>query len=174
MAMLHDGDSPQLRKLRARMEELSGQWRFEDAAKLKLQLEAIEHIAARLRRLENIRAHNNVAVVQRAQYSQGQAPRANVFLVQGGVVRRHLTINDWETESETARRAIRETFSAPPPARPFTAKEELDEMLIMDRWLASHGSELCCAWLNEADRKSHAWAGNAVRRLRAWCRRHLI
>lgn len=174
LQMLHDGDSPQLQKLRARMEKLSGEWRFEEAAKLKIQLEAIEHVAARLRRLERIRAQNNVAIVQRAQYSEGEVSCANIFIVQNGIVRRHLKIENWETESKIAASTIREIFCAAPPAKPFTAKEELDEMLILDRWLASHGTELCCAWLNKNERAvSHAWAGNAVRRMRAWARRHL-
>jgi hypothetical protein len=90
--------------------------------------------------------------------------------VLGGVVRRHVLIMDWEGDGKKLRAMIRETFDVPCDVKPFTAKEELDEMLLIDRWLQSHGNELCCAWLNERD--SHAWAGNAVRRLRAWARRH--
>jgi excinuclease UvrABC nuclease subunit len=171
--MLHHGDSPQLRRLKARMEQLAEEWRFEDAAKLKVQLEAIEQVAARLRRLQRMRDGNNLAIVQRGQYSEGEAPCSRVFLVRDGVVHHRLTVTDWEEESAAVRGAVRETFEAPSSSQPFTAKEGLDEMLILDRWLAAHGRELCCAWLNDEDRKNHAWAGNAVRRLRAWARRNI-
>jgi excinuclease UvrABC nuclease subunit len=176
LQLLKTGNAPQIDALRARMEKLADEWKFEDAAKLREQLLAIEQVVLRLRKLERIRNTNNLAIVQRAkpapEYSQAQA--SSVFLVQGGVVRRHIVLRDWETERETVRVAIRETFSAPPPSKPFTAKEELDEMMILDRWLKAHGEELCCAWLNESDRAvSHAWAGNAVRKLRAWARRNL-
>jgi excinuclease UvrABC nuclease subunit len=170
LRLLHEGESPQLARLRAKMEKLAEAWRFEEAGKLKLQLESIEHVAARLRRLEKIRRMNNVAIVQCAHYMAGDAPRCNVFLVHGGVVRRHVVVQDWESESSSLRDSLREVFNRTLDVKPFTAKEELDEMLILDRWLHAHGNELCCAWLNE--RSSHAWAGNAVRRLRAWARRH--
>ncbi len=179
LQLFKTGEAPQIDALRARMEKLSDEWKFEDAAKLREQLQAIEQVVIRLRRLERIRGNNNLAIVQRAkpsgEYSQTQASSAaSVFLVQGGIVRRHIVLRDWKTEREAVRVAIRETFSAPAPSKPFTAKEELDEMMIIDRWLKAHGEELCCAWLNESDREvSHAWAGNAVRKMRAWARRNL-
>ena len=173
LQLLKTGEAPQIDELRARMEKLSAEWKFEDAAKLREQLQAVEQIVIRLRRLERIRNTNNLAIVQRAKSSEDGVLRACVFLVQGGIVRRHLVFSDWESGREEVRLAIRQTFSSPLPTKPFTAKEELDEMMIIDRWLKAHGEELCCAWLNESDREvSHAWAGNAVRRLRAWSRRN--
>lgn len=94
---------------------------------------------------------------------------ASVFLVQGGVVRRHLVVGDWKTESDALRRTVQDVFSVPPPAADFTAKTELDEMMILDRWLKAHRDEPCCVWMN--DRASRQWAGNTVRRLRAWADR---
>jgi excinuclease UvrABC nuclease subunit len=177
LQLFKTGKAPQIDALHARMEKLADEWRFEDAAKLHEQLLAIEQVVLRLQRLERIRNTNNLAIVQRAkpdaEYSRPEA--ASVFLVQGGIVRRHIVLSNWETERETVRLAIRETFSAAAPSKPFTAKEELDEMMIIDRWLKAHGEELCCAWLGETDRAtSHAWAGNAVRKLRAWARRNLL
>jgi excinuclease UvrABC nuclease subunit len=173
LRMLREGDAPQLQKLKARMEKLADEWRFEEAEKIRIQIEAIEQIAVRLRRLEKIRDQNNLAIVQRGQYTEGETPHCSVFLVQRGVMRRHLIVQDWDQESPMVRLTMRSVFEAEPPSRPFTAKEELDEMLILDRWLQVHGRELCCAWLNSEDRKSHAWAGNAVRRMRAWARRNI-
>ncbi len=51
IALLQSGEAPQLDALRARMQRLSEQWRFEDAAQIKEQLAAIESVAARLHRL---------------------------------------------------------------------------------------------------------------------------
>jgi len=82
------------------------------------------------------------------------------------VVRRHLIVDDWKLQSDAVKRAVQETFSAPPPAADFTAKTELDEMMILDRWLQSHGSEECCVWMN--DRESRQWLGSAVRKLQKW------
>ncbi len=39
-------------------------------------------------------------------------------------------------------------------------------MMILDRWLKAHRNEPCCVAMN--DRTSRQWAGNTVRRLRAW------
>jgi DNA polymerase-3 subunit epsilon len=173
LGMLQHGDAPQLKKMQARMEKLAEQWRFEEAAQLKLQLDAIEQIAKRLQRLQGMQRTNNLAIVQREYSAVGEAPRARIFVVRNGVVRRTITLADWEREGEVARSMIRATFEEPGASQAFIAKEELDEMLILDRWLKAHGHEMCCAWLNDKDRASHAWAGNAVRKLRAWARRNI-
>jgi excinuclease UvrABC nuclease subunit len=160
---LESGQSPQIEKLRARMIEFSNEWRFEDANELKLQLQALESVAARLGRLKRMREVNNVVIVQPAQCQEGEAPGAALFLVRGGLVRRHVTrVADWAA----VRDIIREVYSTPLPAKPFTAKHELDEMMILDRWLAAHGKEDCCAWLN--DLSSRQWATTATRKMQRW------
>lgn len=174
LQLFETGQAPQLDALRARMEKFASEWKFEEAAKLREQLQAIESVVLRLQRLERMRNENNLAIIQPAKYLADQAPRANVFLVRGGVVREHLVLADWDAERKSARDVVYATFAAPAPSKPFTAKEELDEMMIIDRWLKAHGSETCCVWLGEEQRsKSPAWAGHAVRKLHAWARRHL-
>jgi excinuclease UvrABC nuclease subunit len=169
---LHEGTSPRIEEMRARMMRFSEEWRFEDAAKIKEQLEAIEHVAARLRRLRAMRERNNVAIVQEAlpQVLEGQeARRWSVFLVQNGIVRRHVIVRDEPGQWEIVREAVREVFSTPAPAKPFTAKAELDEMMILDRWLVANGKAGCCAWLNAEERGvSRMWATNAMRKCRKW------
>lgn len=185
LALLYSGQSPQLEKLRARMNQFADEWRFEDAAKIKEQIEAIEIVAARLHRLMRMRKENNVVITQpalrqdapetaqstleRDQSTLGPA-QASVFLVRGGVVRRHTIVHDQPGQWESLKRDIQELFSAPPPAAPFTAKAELDEMMILDRWLQAHGKEGCCAWLNPRDRVSRTWASNALRKVQKWSR----
>lgn len=167
--LLHSGQAPQLERLRARMNECAEAWQFEDAAKIKEQIEAIEHVATRLRRLQRMREENNLVITQPALPDQSTLePRASLFLVQNGIVRRHLCVRDNEAEWNGVKNVIQEVFSAPAPAAPFTAKAELDEMMILDRWLMTHGQTGACAWLNE--RPSRLWATNAMRKSRKWAR----
>ncbi len=159
---LESGNAPQIEKLRARMLDYSNDWRFEEANELKLQLQALESVAARLGRLKRMREKNNVVIAQAAKTDEA-APAVTLFLVRGGLVRRHIQrVENWNAVRET----IREVYSAPLPAKPFTAKHELDEMMILDRWLALHGSENCCAWM--ADLSSRQWATLATRKLEKW------
>lgn len=172
---LHDGTSPHIEALRARMMRLAEEWKFEDAAKIKAGLEAIEHVAARLQRLQAMRENNNVAIIQPAlaeplAEEPGEpaqvlaaelAPRWSIFLIQNGLVRRHLIVRDDEREWSSVRAALREVYEAASPAKPFTAKAELDEMMILDRWLRAHGGEAACVWLHE--RSGRQWLSNAVR-----------
>ncbi len=176
---LHEGTSSHIEAMRARMMRLASEWKFEDAAKIKAQLEAIAHVAARLQRLQAMREANNLAIVQPAlsepqpalegQVLEGQVlegsltRRWSLFLIQNGLVRRHLIVRDEPGEWQAARQILREVFEAPAPARPFTAKAELDEMMIIDRWLRVHGTQACCVWLRERPRQ---WLSNAIRACR--------
>lgn len=174
LQLLETGKAPQLDLLRSRMEKFAGEWKFEEAAKLREQLQAIENVVLRLRRLERMRRENNLAIIQPAKYFAGEAPRANLFLVRGGVVREQFVLADWSSQRKTARDLLFSTFSSPEPSRPFTAKEELDEMMIIDRWLKAHGTEPCCIWLGQEQRaKTPAWAGHATRKLHTWAKHHL-
>ena len=155
--LLETGEAPQLDALKNRMMQLAENWKFEDAAKVKEQIEALEQVATRLRRLARMRANNN-AVIAQPGLDDGTTA---LFLVRGGAVRRHITVG--AGERKTALRAIREVFEPVWEARQFTAKTELDEMMILDRWLRSHGEESCVAWMNE--RASRQWASNALRRV---------
>ena len=168
LRLLHTGEAPQIERLRARMNELADQWRFEDAAKIKEQIEAIEHVALRLRRLQRMREENNVVITQAAVPDESTLrPRAALFLVQRGIVRRHLWVSDDEAAWNRAKTIIEEVFSCPPPAAPFTAKAELDEMMILDRWLKVHGEEKYCVWMNADNRAARQWMSHALRKLRA-------
>lgn len=160
---LESGNAPQIEKLRARMLDFSNDWRFEEANELKLQLQALESVALRLGRLKRMREKNNVVIVQSAKMEDEEGAGVSLFLVRGGLVRRHVSrVDNWLSVRET----IREVYLAPLPTKPFTAKHELDEMMIIDRWLAQHGEENCCVWLN--DFASRQWATVAARKLEKW------
>jgi DNA polymerase-3 subunit epsilon len=162
--LLQTGEAPQIESLKLKMEKLADEWKFEDAAQVKLQLEAIEAVAARLRRLERMRRENNAIIAQPGLPDANGAPQTALFLVRGGAVRRHLLLGNSPDEWDTACRTIRDTFEGEMTAAQFTAKTELDEMMILDRWLRSNGELPCVAWMNE--KTSRQWASNALRKLR--------
>lgn len=164
--LLETGEAPQVELLKAKMLRMAEEWRFEDAAQVKADLEAIEAVAARLRRLTRMRKENNAVIAQPALMENGE-PRTALFLVRGGAVRKHIIVGISDREWEKARDTIRRTFEAHWDERQFTAKTELDEMMIIDRWLRSHGTEPCVAWMNDQHRVSRQWASNAVRMLRS-------
>lgn len=164
--LLQSGSAPQLDALRRRMERLAEQWRFEEAGEVKLQIEAIEAVAARLLRLSRMRRENN-AVIARPGIAVDGEPRFALFLVQGGIVRRHLVVGGSEQDWLMAGREVRELFAQDLIPQEFTAQEELDEMMILDRWLRAHGEEPGVVWMNE--RRGRQWNGNAMRQLRRAC-----
>lgn len=198
--LLQSGEAPQLDALRARMKRLSDQWRFEDALQLREQLTAIEAVAARLQRLQRMRTQNNVLIVQpaapasldadstplsshmstHAGADNNKVPQnargASVFLVCGGLVRRHLVVRDWDGEARGVKNAMLEVFGASASQQKapadFTAKTELDEMMILDRWLRTNGDNACCVWMNAPDRVSRQWSSVALRRLKSAMQQH--
>ncbi len=164
--LLETGEAPQLDELKNRMLQLADKWQFEDAAKVKEQIQALEQVATRLRRLARMRRENNAVIAQPGLIAGTTA----LFLVRGGAVRRHIVVARDTSHVlgapgvqnvATARRAVRETFEPQWEARQFTAKTELDEMMIIDRWLRSHGEEQSIAWMN--DLSSRNWVSNALR-----------
>jgi DNA polymerase-3 subunit epsilon len=160
LQLLREGNAPKLDALRLRMAKFADEWKFEEAAHIKEQLDAIAAVATRLQRLERMRRENNVAIVQ-----SSQSGGATVFLVQNGVVRRHLRIDDWNAQMPEVKRALKSVYDAAPPPADWTAKAELDEMMILDRWLRANGNENCVVWLRE--RSNRQWNSNAARQLHA-------
>ena len=192
--LLQTGNAPQLDAMRLKMQKLSDEWRFEEAAQLKEQLAAIEAVAKRLQRLQRMRERNNVVIVQAARKdletekaggtisisvgsnenepipsvsnATSSTRSAGVFLIQGGVVRRHVVVRNWNQDEKTLRRAVSEVFDNPPPVADYTAKTELDEMMILDRWLKSNGETSCCIWMNE--KPGRQWTSNVLRGVQRW------
>lgn len=165
VSLLHTGASPRLKQLRERMQELAEAWRFEEAAELREQLAAIEAMTLRLRRLQRMREENNVVILRPSL----QPGFFNAFLVRGGVVRRHLHSDDWDALVVEAQA----TFATTLPGDDFTTKTEMDEMLLLDRWLRSHGKEPCCAWVRQGParkRSGQQIAHGAVKQLQKWAR----
>ncbi len=164
VALLQTGEASQIDDLKAKMGRLAEDWKFEEAGEVKLQLAAIEGVAARLRRLERMRRENNAVIAQPALPDENGAPRTALFLVRGGSVRRHLVIGNSEKEWDGACGIIKSVFEGELTTAQFTAKTELDEMMILDRWIRSNGDLPCVAMMNQ--KTSRQWASNALRQLR--------
>ena len=162
--LLQTGRAPQIERLKAKMERFADEWKFEDAQRVKLELEAIELVAARLRRLERMREQNN-AVIAQPGLATPEGPTTALFLVRGGAVRRHIVIGNTPEEWERAKIAVKDVFEPSEDAAHYTAKTQLDEMMILDRWLRSHGGEACVAWMN-AENKVGYWASSAVKQVK--------
>lgn len=161
--LLKTGEAPQLEALRLKMLHLAEQWRFEEAGGVKQQLDAIELVANRLRRLTRMRSTNNAVIVQRALPLDGR-PALALFLVRGGLVRRHLVVAQDDDPWVYVCNQLRETYSRGVDPADFTAKAELDEMMILDRWLRSNGESPTVVWMN--DLSARQWVATAARRLR--------
>jgi excinuclease UvrABC nuclease subunit len=163
LSLLQSGQAPQLDAMRARMQRLSDEWRFEEAVQLREQLAAIEAVAKRLQRLQRMRREHNVVIAQ-----PGPEGAVSILLVQSGVVRRNFVVRDWGADEALLKRTTQEVYSAPPQEWAFTAKTELDEMMILDRWLRVHRDEPCCIWVNDTVKTSRQWASNVVRGVKKW------
>ncbi len=125
--------------------------------------------------VQNVKMSVDGDVAREGDVAQAKSARdASVFLVCGGLVRRHLVVRDWDGEERVLKNAMFEVFGASPdrqkPPALFTAKTELDEMMILDRWLRTNGTNACCIWMNAADRASRQWSSLALRKLKAAAR----
>ncbi|RYX85466.1 hypothetical protein EON83_05735 [bacterium] len=163
--LLQTGSAPQIEQLKARMDRYAEDWKFEEAQRIKLELEAIDLVAARLRRLERMRQQNNAVIAQPGLATEN-GPTTALFLVRGGAVRRHLVIGNSPEEWRLGRAVIKEVFEPHEDVAHYTAKTELDEMMIIDRWLRSHGDEPCVVWMGAENKANRQWLSNATRQLR--------
>ena len=158
--LLQAGESPRLLQLRARMEELAAAWRFEEAAQVREQLRVLAMATFRLQRMQRMRSQNNVVVLQP---SQNGPLWFNAFLIRSGAVWRHLHTDEWRL----LREAMETVYAAPQVEADFTGRAQLDEMMLIDRWLRSHGTQNCCAWMPPANKHD---VSSAIGQLQGWAR----
>jgi excinuclease UvrABC nuclease subunit len=141
--VLHGRDGTLHGELVARRDALADEWRFEEAAGVRDQVRALEHILGDQRRLESV-AERNVAIV-----APSTRPRASeVFLIRAGLLVAQATATT-ATRPTTMARSLAEAFAGPPPAT-FT-REKVDEMHLLDEWLRRHGDRLTLVPVDPAD-----------------------
>jgi excinuclease UvrABC nuclease subunit len=148
-ALLQDGPLPRLRK---RLGHLAESLRYEEAARLRDRIEALEHVVDRLRRLEHLRRLEICvlapAVEQRAQKA--------FFICGGRVCAVHLPPPATEARDEIAA-ALARFRSTRGRAEDTLTPEQAEDLLLVDGFVRRPTPELAVLPL-DADRIAQALA----------------
>jgi DNA polymerase-3 subunit epsilon len=134
-----------LPRLRERLSHLAESLRYEEAARLRDRLEALERVIERLRRLEEVRCLDACLVAPAVETGWRKA-----FFVAGGEVRSVRSLPPGagaRVEIEAGLAACRE----PVPREPLTA-EQAEELLLLDGFVRRPPPELTVLPLTEAHR----------------------
>jgi DNA polymerase III subunit epsilon len=140
--LLEGGPLPRLRE---RLAHLAESLRYEEAARLRDRLEALEHVIERLRRLQELRALEACLVAPAVETGWRKA-----FFVAGGEVRAMRSL----PPGAGARLEIEAGLAACPRSRarePLTA-EQAEELLLLDGFIRRPPPELTVLPLAEAHR----------------------
>ena len=131
----HDGDDPAaaLPPLRARLRRLAADLRFEDAARLRDRLSALEEVVAALAELERLRA---LEVCLLAPALEDGFRRA--FFVSGGRVVASRTL----LSGQAGRVEVEAGLAAARLAAPAVGPEDTDELLLVGSFLRKPAPEL--------------------------------
>jgi DNA polymerase III epsilon subunit family exonuclease len=142
--LLQDGPLP---RLRARLSHLAGNLRYEEAARLRDRIEALEHLIDRLRRLERLRSLELCLIAPAIDPGWRKA-----FFVCGGAVctvrtlppgsGARLEINAGLALCRQAREAIEETLTA----------EQAEDLLLLDGFIRRPPPELAVLPLDADER----------------------
>jgi DNA polymerase III subunit epsilon len=134
-----------LPRLRERLSHLAESLRYEEAARLRDRLEALERVIERLRRLEEVRCLDACLVAPAVETGWRKA-----FFVAGGEVRSVRSLPPGagaRVEIEAGLAACR----GPVPREPLTA-EQAEELLLLDSFVRRPPPELTVLPLTEAHR----------------------
>jgi excinuclease ABC subunit C len=127
--VLRGDGSSLLAELVVRRDRFADSWRFEEAANVRDQIRALEHILGAQRRLDAV-AERNLAIVAPST----RAGQHELFLVRAGQLVRQLTLGR-AVRRPTILRALASSFSSFPPS---VTREKVDEMHLLDAWLRRH------------------------------------
>jgi DNA polymerase-3 subunit epsilon len=125
-----------LPRLRARLGRLSDELRYEEAARLRDRIEALEHVVERLRRLERLRQLEACLVVPGPSEGWRRA-----FFVSGGALRAVRTLPPGpgaKLEVEAALSICRAAADGPGPLTP----EQAEDLLLLDGFVRRPPPEL--------------------------------
>ena len=125
-----------LPRLRARLGRLSDELRYEEAARLRDRIEALEHVVERLRRLDRLRRLERCLVVPGPEPGWRKA-----FFVYGGALRVVRTLPPGagaKLEIEAALSICRAGADEPGPLTP----EQADDLLLLDGFVRRPPPEL--------------------------------
>lgn len=138
-----DGDdlSAVLPSLRARLRRLAGDLRFEDAARLRDRVAALEEVAARVRELERLRAERICVLAPAREPAFWQA-----YVVAGGRVQRRAIPRGAAGQLETEA-----ALAAADSAKPSVASEDAAELLVVASVLRRPPPEIRVVGLDAAE-----------------------
>jgi excinuclease UvrABC nuclease subunit len=144
--LLRDGPLPRLRK---RLGDLAESLRYEQAARLRDRIEALEHVVDRLRRLEALR-HQELCLL--APASEPGWHRA--FFVSGGAVRAVRSLPPGagaRLEIEAGLALCRNAYESDEPLTP----EQAEDLLLIDGFVRRPPPELTVLPLEAAQIAAH-------------------
>jgi excinuclease UvrABC nuclease subunit len=131
-----------LAELVAKRDALADLWRFEEAANVRDQIRALEHILGAQRRLDSV-AERNLAIAAPST----RAGLHELFLVRAGQLVRQLTVGR-TVRRPTIVRALASAFSSHPAT---VSRERVDEMHLLDAWLRRHRERATVVEVDPAD-----------------------
>ena len=131
--LLSDGPLPRLRK---RLAHLSESLRYEEAARLRDRIEALEHVVDRLRRLEALRRRELCLIVPAVDPGWRRA-----FFVSGGTLRAVRSLPPGAGARLEMEAGLALCRAAPPSTEPLTP-EEAEDLLLIDGFVRRPPPEL--------------------------------
>ena len=132
--LLEGGPLP---RLRARLDYLAGNLRYEEAARLRDRIEALEYVLERLRRLERLRSLELCLIAPAVQPGRQKA-----FFVSGGEVRAVRTLSPGVGSRLEIANALALCRVAREPASEPLTPEQAEDLLLLDGFVRRPPPEL--------------------------------
>ncbi|MCC6176911.1 MAG: GIY-YIG nuclease family protein [Chloroflexi bacterium] len=132
--VLQGTDETLLTEWIARRDALAEEWRFEEAASLRDQIRALEHIVGMQRRLDSV-ANRNLAIVAPSIRPTSR----ELFFIRRGQVVGQMTVSA-QARTASIERALGRAFAG--EVETTVTREKVDEMHLLDGWLKRHTERL--------------------------------
>ena len=141
--VLRGRDGSLLDRMVRRRDELAEELRFEEAARLRDRIRALEHVVGSQRRLEAVSERNLLIVAP----SRRPKARELFFIRAGRLV--HQTTATTATRAATLARSLRTVYQA--IGSNVVTRDVVDEMHLLDGWLRRHSHELTIVEVDPVD-----------------------
>jgi len=144
-ALLQGGPLP---RLRARLSDLAGSLRYEEAARLRDRIEALEHVVERLCRLQRLRSLQLCLIAPAAEPGEH-----NAFIVSAGTVRAWRSLKQGSDASARIEEAIAFHSGAEPVE--MLTPEQAEDLLLIDGFIRRPSSEVAVLALDRGRIEAH-------------------
>ena len=156
LARLHEGGP--LPRLRARLADLADGLRYEEAARLRDRIEALEHVVDRLRKLEHLRKLEACLIAPTTESGWQKA-----FFVSGGAIRAVRPLPPGAGAKLEMEAGLALCRSGPSPIDEPLSPEQAEDLLLIDGFVRRPPPELTVLPL-DADKISAHLAGTQLGR----------